>query len=351
MTAAGWPAGRRIAIVGAGAIGCRIAAHFAQHGIAATLFDGWRAHVAALRSGGLVLEHANGRTETFPATAYAYDDPEAPAGFDLVLVAVRSDDTQAVLPLVQRLLAEGGCVLSCQNGLNEDAIAAVVGVERTLGCSLIFGARLVAPGRVQVLPGADVLRTGELAGGDSARLQELVALLGTCGTSTPTFNLLGYRWMKLMLNATGNTLLLLTGLDAKALHDREDARRVIIGMAREILGTARAAGIEPEPVLDQPTDAWVAPGALDDPRLHAALQAHGDGLGPRRLSMVADFAARGKTEVDHINGYIAGKAQALGRSAPLNAQVWRCVKEMEARQRQAGVQVLDELAATAIATA
>lgn len=349
MTAAGWPRERRIAIVGAGAIGCRIAAHLAQQGIASTLFDGWRDNVAALREHGLVLEHADGRTERFPATAFAYDDAQAPTGFDLVLLAVRSDDTQAVLPLVRRLVKDDGCVLSCQNGLNEDAIAAAVGERRTLGCSLIFGAKLVAPGRVKMLPGADVLRTGELVGGDSERLRQLVALLGACGTSTPTFNLLGYRWMKLMLNATGNTLLLLTGLDAKALHAREDARRVIIGMAREILGTALAAGIEPEPVLDVPTAVWVAAGAEQDERLHTVLREHGEGLGPRRLSMVADFEARGKTEVDHINGYIAAKARALGRAVPLNERVWRFVKEMEAGQRRPGVQVLDELSGTAAA--
>jgi 2-dehydropantoate 2-reductase len=349
VSGATWPRERRIAIVGAGAIGCRIAAHFAQHGIAATLFDGWREHVTALRRDGLVLEQADGRTERFAATAFGYDDPQAPADFDVVLLAVRSDDTQGVLPLVRRLLKDDGCVVSCQNGLNEDAIAAAVGAQRTLGCSLIFGAKLVAPGRVKILPGADVLRTGELAGGDSARLQQLVALLGTCGTSTATFNLLGYRWMKLLLNATGNTLLLLTGLDAKGLHDREDARSVIIGMAREILGTARAAGIEPEPVLDLPTDVWLAPGAERDPRLHDVLRAHGEGLGSRRLSMVADFEARGRTEVDHINGYIAAKAAALGRQAPLNARVWRFVQEMEEGKRVAGVQVLDELAAPAAA--
>lgn len=337
----------KIAIVGAGAIGCRIAAHFAQRDIQAVLFDGWREHVAALNEGGLVLEGADGSRQTFPAVAHGYDTEAALPRFDLVLLAVRSDDTEAVLPLVKKLVKDDGCVLSCQNGLNEDAIAAAVGKERTLGCSLIFGAKLVAPGRVLVLPGADVLRTGELVGGTSARLDRIVALLGACGTSTATYNLLGYRWMKLMLNATGNTLLLLSGLDAAALHAREDARRLIIALGREILGTALALGIEPEPVLDVPAAEWVAPGSGDSPTLHRALRDHGEGLGPRRLSMVADFEARGRTEVDHINGYVARKAAALGRAVPLNDKVWRMVKEMEAGQRKPGVQALADLAAAA----
>jgi 2-dehydropantoate 2-reductase len=345
MMAGHWPKDRRIAIVGAGAIGCRIAAHFAQHGVGVTLFDGWPEHVAALNDSGLVLELADGSEQHFPAVAHGYQGATALPAFDLVLLAVRSDDTDAVLPLVRRLLKEDGCVLSCQNGLNEDAIAAAVGADRTLGCSLIFGARLAAPGRVQVLPGADVLRTGELVGGDSARLAQIVDLLGACGTSSATYNLLGYRWLKLMLNATGNTLLLLTGLDANALHAREDARRLIIAMAREILGTAVAAGILPEPVLGVPTPEWLAGDAAESALLHETLRAHGEGLGARRLSMVADFEARGRTEVDHINGYVARKAQALGRAVPLNEKVWRMVKQMEAGQRKAGVQALAELAA------
>lgn len=331
-----------IAIVGAGAIGCRIAAHLAQRGVATTLFDTWPEHVAALDQHGLLLENADGSRERFSVRARGFENPPAHR-FDLVMLATRSDGTEAALPLVQRLLKDDGCVLSCQNGLNEDAIAAVVGADRTLGCSLVFGAKLVAPGHVQELAGPDVLRTGELVGGESERLARIVDLLGACGTSTATPNLLGYRWMKLVLNGTGNTLLLLTGLDARALHAREDARRAIIGLAREILGTAMAAGVAPEPVLEVEAQEWVSAQALDSTRLHAALEAHGNMLGHRRLSMVADFAARGRTEVDHINGYVVRKAQSLGRTAPLNECIWRMVREMEKGERQPGIGAVEEL--------
>ncbi|RYZ09995.1 MAG: ketopantoate reductase family protein [Comamonadaceae bacterium] len=333
----------RIAIVGAGAIGCRIAAHFAQHGIATTLFDGWTEHVRALQTDGLVLEGTDGREKRFDVTAYGYDAPALPA-FDIVLLAVRSDDTQAALPLAQRLQADDGCIVSCQNGLNEEAVAAAVGAQRTLGCSLIFGARLTGPGRVRVLSGPDELHTGEYQGGDTPRLRRIVDLFGTCGTSTPTANLLGYRWMKLVLNSTGNPLLLLTGLDARSLHANETARRVIIAITQEILGTARANGVEVEPVLGVPMSHWLAPGGLQAPVLHEALRAHGDTLGTRRLSMVADFESRGRTEVDHINGYVVRKAQSLGREVPLNERVWSLVKDMEAGRRVAGVDVLQVLA-------
>lgn len=332
-----------IAVIGAGAIGCRIAAHLAQQGTACVLVDGWQDHVDALNQSGLTFE-LQGRMQTFSTTAYHYDAP--PAGhFDLVLLAVRSDETLKVLPLVQALLSDEGYVMSCQNGLNEEDIARAVGPQRTLGCSLILGARLMAPGHVLAIEGPDTLRLGEFQGGLTPRLQHIVSLLGACGTATATDNLIGYRWMKLVLNATGNTLLLLTGLNGGQLHHRADARRIIIAMAQEILRTALADGADPEPVLDIATSDWLAPGATESAALHERLAAHGDMLGARRLSMVADYEARGKTEIAEINGRVLDKATRRGIDAPLNTAVLRMVREMENQQRSADPTALDELLA------
>ncbi|GAA5232653.1 2-dehydropantoate 2-reductase [Verticiella sediminum] len=333
----------RIAIVGAGAIGCRIAAHLAQRGTTTTLFDAWPEHVRALSSLGLAFER-DGVVQHWPVRAFAADAPPDET-FDLVLLAVRSDATAAMLPLVRRLLAADGCVVSCQNGINEGAIAQAVGAQRTLGCSMVMGARLTGPGQVRVLEGADTLRIGELDGSRSERVIRLAELLSACGTATVTQNLLGYRWMKLVLNATGNPLLLLSGQTAASLHESAEVRRAIIALAGEILATATGAGIEVEPVLGAPTRQWLAPYAGEDTELHARLLAHGEALGPRRLSMTADFEARGRTEVEHINGYVVAEAIAQGRAAPLNAWVLQAVKALEAGTVGQGWETLDPLLA------
>ena len=333
----------RIAVVGAGAIGCRMAAHLAQAGVACTLFDTWPEHVAALQAHGLTLEH-DGRRETWPVRAFSVAAPPQEL-FDVVLLAVRSDATAAMLPLVGQLLAPDGIAVSCQNGLNEDAMAQALGAERTLGCSLVFGARLTAPAHVVVLPGPDTLKVGELDGRDTPRLRHLAALLETCGTTTVTPNLLGYRWMKLVLNSIGNPLLLLSGETAASLHAKADARRLMIALAGEVLRTAAASGARAEPVLEVAAPTWCAPGARDDPRLHQALLAHGNSLGPRRLSMVADFEARGRTEVDHINGYVVAKARTLAVATPLNEAVVRRVKRLEAGTLQPGPLAMQPLLA------
>lgn len=331
----------RIAIIGAGAIGCRIAGHLLDAGIACTLIDGWKAHVEAIRQSGLAFERL-GETRRLPLQAFSLESP--PAGpFDLVFIATRGDQTAGVLPLAVSLLAGDGCIVSCQNGLNEDEIAQAVGPARTMGCSMIFGARLAAAGHVQVIEGPDQLRVGGLEGVPSWQVERLATLLAPCGTVTRTDNLIGYRWMKLILNATGNPLLLLTGLGGQALHDDALARRIMIGLVREILRVALAAGARPEPLLNLQPAQWLAADAASETQQHAQLQAHGVTLGARRLSMVADFEARGRTEVEAITGKVVRKAQGLGLGVPLNEAVLRMVHELEDGRRTPAPAALTEL--------
>ena len=340
-----WPAGRpaRIAVVGAGAIGSRLAAHLAEAGTNCMLFDGWAQHVEAINRDGLQLE-TNGQLRRHALRAFGYDAPdEATGSHDIVLLCTRSDGTEAVLPLVGRLMGRGGCVVSCQNGLNEDRIAQALGARNVLGCSLVFGARLTAPGCVQALPGDDTLRTGELLGGASTRLDHIVQLFSACGKSSITPNLLGYRWMKLVLNSIGNPLLLLSGMTAAELHAREDARALMITLAREVLHAAAADGVEVSPVLGLAAQIWLSTGEDALAALHAALSRHGQALGPRRLSMVADFEARGRTEVDFINGHVVRKARAHGLPAPFNQAVVDAVHALEAGRTTVGPQAIDAL--------
>jgi 2-dehydropantoate 2-reductase len=329
-----------IAIVGAGAIGCRLAAHLHDAGVGCDLFDGWTAHVQAIARDGLVFER-RAEQRRIPLRAAGYG--EAKGSYPFVFIAVRSDQTPEALPIAQALLAPGGVVVSCQNGLNEEEIAATFGTHRTLGCSMVFGARLAGPGHVQVLEGPDQLRVGGLEGAPPEAVEQLAQLLQAAGTVTLTSNLIGYRWMKLVLNATGNPLLLLTGLGGAELHRDATARVVMIGLTREILRTALACGARPEPVLGLPVATWLDEDAAQS--LHDALIAHGDSLGTRRLSMVADFEARGRTEIDSITGKVVAKAGALGLAVPLNTRVLRMVHEMESGQRSPSPAAVAELAA------
>ena len=75
-----------VAVVGAGAIGCRIAAHLDNEGIACTLFDGWHEHVEAIRREGLHFEHGE-LSSQHNLQAHHYEDATlAPGPYDVVLL-------------------------------------------------------------------------------------------------------------------------------------------------------------------------------------------------------------------------------------------------------------------------
>src|SRR5512139_4262766 len=82
---------RKVAVLGAGAVGCYYGGLLARSGVPVTLI-GRAAHVEAIRRDGLVIEWAD-RRETIRADAST--DVAAVHDADVVLVCVKSPDTDA----------------------------------------------------------------------------------------------------------------------------------------------------------------------------------------------------------------------------------------------------------------
>ena len=151
---------KRIAVVGAGAIGGYTGGHLANNGFDVTLLDPWPDHVEAIRRDGLALEGMTeaefvcARPRTMHLSEAQHLAKERP--IDIAMVAVKSYDTEWATRLIAQYLAPDGYVVSLQNCMNEETIAGVVGWDRTVGAiPALLGAELYAPGRVRrTLPGA-----------------------------------------------------------------------------------------------------------------------------------------------------------------------------------------------------
>jgi len=149
-----------ITVFGAGAIGGITGAALARAGHDVLLVDKAEDHVAAVNAGGLTIERRDGAF-TVPVRAITPD--KLGPGLDLVLLAVKSQDTPAALQVLVPRLAASGAIVSVQNGLNEELIAAAAGERRTVGCLVNRAADWTAPGRIlHGGEGAPVL--GELGG-------------------------------------------------------------------------------------------------------------------------------------------------------------------------------------------
>ena len=130
--------GRKIVIVGAGAVGGYAGAHMVQAGEDVTFIDPWPAHVEHMRKHGLRVTHAMTEPEfTVPVRALHVTDAQQLAKekpVDIAFVCMKSYDTAWATMLIRQYLAPDGYVVSLQNCMNEETIAGVVGWGKTLGC-------------------------------------------------------------------------------------------------------------------------------------------------------------------------------------------------------------------------
>ena len=115
-----------VTVYGAGAIGGVTGAALARAGRDVLLVDQAVDHVAAMNARGLTIETRDGAWRT-PVRAVTPDALGGP--LDLVLLAVKAHSTDAALHVIEGRLAPGGAVVSLQNGLNEERIAARIGAE------------------------------------------------------------------------------------------------------------------------------------------------------------------------------------------------------------------------------
>jgi 2-dehydropantoate 2-reductase len=336
---------KRIAVIGAGAIGGYTGGHLAHNGFDVILIDPWPEHIETIRRDGLAIEgvtaeeYVCARPNTMHLTEAQQLARQRPV--DIAMIAVKSYDTEWATMLIAQYLAPDGYVVSLQNCMNEERIAGIVGWDRTVGAiPALLGAELYAPGRVRrtAAKGAspyEVYRVGEVHGRITKRIEELAAIIRTIDSVKATTNLWGERWSKLCVNGMANGVAAATGLSGNDMNRNEKIRRLSIRLAGEGVRVGQALGYELEHIRshDPETLARAAEGdaaALDavESQIIAALQSNTRSE-LARPSMGQDMLKGRRTEIDYINGVIAAKGQEVGVPAPTHAKLVEIVKQVE----------------------
>src|SRR5450759_1458149 len=179
--------GKRIAIVGAGALGGYVGGYFAQQGQDVTLIDMWPENVEAIRARGLELDGVTPEekftvrnVKTMHLTEVQSLSKQKP--IDIAFVAVKSYDTEWATLLIRPYLAADGYVVSLQNCVNEERIAGIVGWGKTLGVvASLISVEMYDAARIRrtAAKGGDkhtIFRIGEPHGIVTKRVGELVAM-------------------------------------------------------------------------------------------------------------------------------------------------------------------------------
>ncbi len=218
--------------MGAGGIGGIVGARLVRDGRTVLLCDADAEHVGAINDRGLCIE---GPQEEYTVRARAIVPDELPSGLGAVLLTVKAHHTATAMAQIAPRLASDGYVVSLQNGLNEPIIAASVGLERTVGGFVNFGADYLGPGRL-FLGGKGAFYIGELDGRQSERVARLVADLRDAKS---TDNILGYLWAKQAYSA----ILFATAVSDLSIADalsEPRCRLLFVRLAEEVLDAATA---------------------------------------------------------------------------------------------------------------
>jgi len=336
---------KRIAVMGAGALGGYVGGTLAHLGHDVTLIDAWPEHVETIRARGLELDGVTPAERFTVRKAKTLHITEvqslAKTPIDIAFVSVKSYDTAWATALIAPYLAASGFVVSLQNCLNEETIASVVGWGRVVGViASLISVDMYEAGRIRrtVAKGGDkhtVFRVGEPHGRVTPRIEELVEWFRGIDSAKATTNLWGERWSKLVQNGMGNGVTTATGLTSPACLGNDRIRRFQIALAGEGVRGGRALGfqlekirgIEPEKLaraMEGDREALAAvesvliPKTGDNPR--ADIQ---------RPSMAQDVLKGRRTEIEQMNGYIARKGADVGVAAPSRIKLTELVTRIE----------------------
>ncbi len=340
--AEGIPAGMRITIIGAGAIGGTTGAYLSAAGHDILLVDNVQGHVDAINTNGLRISGIRG-DHVFRVTACVPEDLKGPLGF--VILAVKAQHTEGAIVPVAPVLARDGFVVSMQNGLNEEIIARHIGPERTVGCFVHFGADYQEPGHI-LLGNEHPIYIGELDGGLTPRAGLVVETLSAVMPAQITDHIWDWLWTKMCYGS----LYFAGAVIDVPLHEvlrRREYRPHLAAVVTEAVHVARGLGhTRLESIGDFRPGAFADGYSADVDALFDKM-ARWDGKSLKVFTGIQrDIMVRKrKTEVDMQPGAVVQRAERLGIPVPYHRAVVRMIHEIEDGRRSLGWANLDELAA------
>lgn len=326
-----------VLLIGVGAMGGVISARLIQAGTDVTIVAGPRI-APVLNEAGIELLTGDGSHRVSCEALSDVDEVPSDRRFDIVLIVTKALDAQSAAKQALSRTTETTMFVAMQNGIVEPKVAEIVGAERVIPSLLNWAATMHCPGVYeQTVSHATVL--GEHDGSMSNRIQALQEVLEPVAPVTLSRNILGAQWAKLQMNCSVTALGAVTGVKLGALLRQASGRRVFMGVCREVLDVADAAGVVLErlsvdPNTPRTSDVRTITSWLDDVLIH---------YGATYPSILQDLKRGKPTEIDVITGYVADLACELGIRAPLCHCVTQMIHEIERGERRSELSNIDEI--------
>jgi len=300
-----WP---RIAVVGAGAVGCYFGGMLARAGAPVTLI-GRTSHVEAISRNGLLLDTVRFRERVSVA---ASTEIASLAGSDLVLLCVKTVDTTSAAETMKPHVGKETLIFSLQNGVdNVEKILAATGI-RAYPAVVHVAAEMIGAGHVKHNGRGDLTISDKETSSTCkpASLAEMFIKSGIpCHLSD---NIAADLWMKLSLNCAFNAISALSRAKYGNIGSNSWTREVMRQAVQEVVAVGRAMGVEfpPRDLVEAAFALGVAmPGATS--------------------STAQDIDRHKATEIDSLNGYVVLRGKELGIQTPVNQTLHALVKLLE----------------------
>jgi len=301
----------RVAVVGAGAVGCYFGGMLARAGVPVTLI-GRASHVDAINREGLFMESGDFRDYIH---LRADTEIEAIGTASIVLLCVKTIDTETAAAAAAPHLSDDALMVSMQNGVdNIDRIRSATGIE-AIPAVVYVAAAMSGPGRVKHSGRGDLV-IGEFSAGTGRgnRLERIASVFGDSGIPCRiSDNVASELWTKLVMNCAYNAISALAHSRYALIKDNPLTRGVMRQVITEVVAVATASGV-------------ILP---DVEHLMNAVLELGDAMADATSSTAQDLARRKPTEVDSLNGYIVRRGAELGLPTPVNGTLHALVKLFE----------------------
>ena len=230
----------KILVVGAGAVGGITAAFLVHAGYDVEVLCRSQELAALLRSHGFHVYGVKGEHKV-RIRALA-DVSELGERKDVVLMATKANDLAPAARGLLPFLKETSIVVSMQNGICEYDLADIVGIERTIGCIVGWGATMRNPGELEMTSKGRFI-VGSIDDKPDSRLVTIKNILSSIAPTTISNNYTGDLYAKLIINSCITSLGAISGLYLGEMLRKKKFRNVAIAVIRECVEVTDVIGI------------------------------------------------------------------------------------------------------------
>lgn len=300
------------AVIGAGPVGCIVAAFLSKGGYRVTLCDVAPELLKPVLNPGIIIEGAENLQQPVAKTCNSIDDlADDPP--DVIFLTVKANAMPLIASAIESFYAEGMYVVSWQNGIDtEYVLTKTLGPKSVFRAVVNYGCSLKQPGHVRMPFHHPPHFIQELDPESIPVASVLAEILSQCRLETHrTDQIVSMVWRKSIMNACMNPVCAVTGMTMAQVMGDPIVFQIVDALVKECVKVARANEINL---------GW---------DFYPYCMSYMKNAGNHKPSMLVDIENKRRTEIDFINGKFVEYGKQAGIETPYNETFKALVKAIE----------------------